>query len=438
MENLREKIIKKTATVNVFGLGYVGIPLAVEIAKSGFRVHGTDRNDWKTSALSDGRNPLSDLKEIDADALKRMVDEKRMTFSNKHNDNSDIKMISVQTPMFPDRRPNLTAAKGIAKIIGQDLQEGNLVINESTVAPGMTRKVIANVLEEGSGLKAGEDFYLVASPERIDPGNTTFTINKMPKVVGGMNKESLELGVAFYSNFIQKVVPVSSLEAAEATKMLENSYRALNIGFINEFAKYCDAAGINVVEVIDAASTKPVGFSKHYPGIGVGGSCIPKDPYYLISSGEEVGVQFTTLWNAVVSNESMPYYTFNLLKKASKENNVKLGNAKIVIFGVSYKGNVRDLRDSPAIILHNMLKREGISTYVFDPFFSDEELSDMNFTPFNPERESCDVVVIGCDHSQFTTFDYRKISGLRFIVDGKNILPKLHVPVIGIGAGNKS
>lgn len=437
MKDVKDKIKTKTALVNVFGMGYVGIPLAVEIAKSGFKVHGTDRNDWKIESLSKGNNPLTDLKEIDSASLKKLVADGRMTFSKEHNKNSDIKMFCVQTPMFADRRPNLSAVKDIAKIIGRDLEKGSLIINESTVAPGMTRKVIVQILEEESGLKAGEDFFLVASPERIDPGNTTYTINKMPKVIGGINKESLELGVAFYSNFIEKVVPVSSLENAEATKMLENSYRALNIGFINEFAKFCDAAGINVMEVVDAASTKPIGFHKHYPGIGVGGSCIPKDPYYLISAGEEAGVQFVTLFNSVVSNESMPYYTFNLLKKTSKEKNVKLDSAKIALFGIAYKGNVRDVRDSPAMILHNMLKREGISVKVYDPMFSDEELKGMQLIPFDPQKESADIVVIGCDHPQFKNFDYKKMSGIKFVIDGKNILSRLHVPVFGIGTGNK-
>ncbi len=437
MGSLKEIIASKSAKVNVFGMGYVGIPLAVEIAKSGFRVHGTDRNDWKTSALSSGKNPLFDLKEIDTAALKNAVDEGRMTFSKDYDKNSDVTMICVQTPMFPDRRPNLNAIKDIAKTVGKNLTKGSLVINESTVAPGMTRKLIANILEEESRMKAGEDFYLVASPERIDPGNITYTINKMPKVIGGINKDSLDLGVAFYSNFIQKVHPVSSLEAAEATKMLENSYRGLNIGFINEFAKFCDAIGINVVEVVNAASTKPIGFAKHYPGIGVGGSCIPKDPYYLISAGEEAGVQFTTLWNAMWSNESMPYYTFNILKKAAEANKVKLEDAKVVIFGIAYKGDVRDLRDSPAIVLYNMLKREGIKTYVFEPYFTDEELRGMGYETFNPDNGSCEIVIIGCDHSQFKDFDYKKVSGLKLIVDGKDILPKLHVPVVGIGTGNK-
>ncbi len=430
---LKDKIQNKSATVSIFGMGYVGIPLAVEIAKSGFKVHGIDRNDWKINALSIGKNPLIDLKEIDEGALKRLVDDGRMTFSKDADVKSDIKMICVQTPMFSDRRPNLSAIKDISKKMGTNLEKGNLVVNESTVAPGMTRKVIAHILEETSGMKAGEDFYLVASPERIDPGNINYTVDKMPKVVGGINKDSLELGVSFYSNFIEKVVPVSSIEVAEATKMLENSYRALNIGFINEFAKFCDATGINVVEVINAASTKPVGFEKHYPGIGVGGSCIPKDPYYLISAGEEAGTSFTILWNAVSANESMPYYTFNKLKEACRENNIKLENARIALFGIAYKGSVRDLRDSPALVLHNMLKREGIGVYVYDPMFSGEELKNMGLTQFNPDNEDCDIVIIGCDHPQFKAFDFKKLKGLKFILDGKNILPKLHVPVIGIG-----
>jgi UDP-N-acetyl-D-glucosamine dehydrogenase len=438
VKNLEEKIKNKTARVCVIGMGYVGLPLSILIAKSGFKTFGGEIDKKKIDTINSGRSPLSDLKEINEKDIENLIKTQQLIISEPERSsvNTDIKIICVQTPMFTDRRPDLTAVKSAAKIIGKTLEANDLVINESTVAPGMTKKVIGEILEEESGLKLGEEFYLVASPERIDPGNVTYTIDKIPKIIGGINKESTLLGKLFYSNFIKGVVEVSSLETAEATKMLENSYRALNIGFINEFAKFCDVNGINVLEVINAASTKPIAFQPHYPGIGVGGSCIPKDPYYLISAGEEVGVGFPTLLNATVSNESMPYYTFHVLKKLCNSNGIKMENAKITLFGISYKGNVRDLRDSPALVFHNILKREKLNVSVYDPFFSDEEIKNMEFVPFNPQEDECDIIIVGCDHSQFKTFDYKKIRGLKLIIDGKNVLPKLHIPVIGIGARN--
>lgn len=425
---LKRLISNKKARVAVFGLGYVGLPLSILIAESGFKTYGGDISEKKLDLLNNYQNPLPELNEIIPEKLKKVG-----YFNVKEElPDTEIKIICVPTPMFTDRRPDLSYIRSITKSIASILKKGDLVINESTVAPGMTRKVIGKILEEESGLMPGKDLYLVASPERIDPGNQIHKLKDTPKVVGGFDKESLKFGKLFYSKCIRKIIPVSSLEAAEATKMLENSYRALNIGFINEFAMFCRAAGIDVLEVISAASTK-WSFQPHYPGIGVGGPCIPKDPYYLISASEEAGVGLHTLWNAMLANERMPYFTFKLLEEACKNHSIKIKKAKIVIFGISYKGDVRDHRDSSALVLYNILEREGYNVSVFDPLFSEEELKNLGLKVLNPKNDQCDVAVIGCDHSYFKTMNYKNIKGLKLVIDGKNMLNKLHVPVIGIG-----
>ncbi|MEK6923584.1 MAG: nucleotide sugar dehydrogenase, partial [Nanoarchaeota archaeon] len=263
-----ESIIKlKEARVAVFGLGYVGLPLAVEIAKSGFTTIGADIDPKKLELLSAGINPLSDMT-LDQ-LFPRLVEKKIISFDSPENaaQKSDIKIICVPTPSR-NKSPDLTHVRSVAKYIGKHVKRGDLIINESTVGPGMTRKILCSVLESESGLTAGTDFFVVASPERIDPGNPISLLD-IPKVVGGITEESTRLAVLFYSSFIKKVVPVSSLDTAEMVKMLENSFRALNIGFANELAKFCDEVGIDIKEVIDAAATKPYGFMPHYPGIAV-------------------------------------------------------------------------------------------------------------------------------------------------------------------------
>jgi len=433
-KNLQILIESKQAKVCVMGVGYVGLPLSIIIAQTGYQVVCGEVSKEKIDLLNRGLNPLSELKEIDGNELERLVKDKRIVASNPSTAaaNTDIKIICVPTPMFSDKSPNLTNVKSAAKTIGESLKRGDLVVTESSVSPGMTRKVICKVLEENSGLTAGQDFHVVTSPERIDPGNSKHTIEKIPKIIGGIDGPSLSIGKSFYQKFIGKIVAVSSLEAAETTKMLENAYRALNIGFINEFAKFCDTSGIDIMEVVKAASTK-WSFQPHYPGIGVGGHCITKDPYYLISAAEEAGVELRTLRNALWSNESMPHYVFNLLKKGCEEIGLELKTAKVALFGIAYKGDTRDIRNSPALIFQNILESQEIATYVYDPLFTEKELKGMRFKPFNPETEYCDIVVIGCDHSQFKTFDFNQIKSLKFIIDGRNILPKQDIPVTGIG-----
>jgi len=424
----------QSARVCILGVGYVGLPLSIIIARAGYKVFCGDINEEKVSLLNRGLNPLSELKEIDGNELERLVEEKWITTSDPETaaTNTDIKIICVPTPMSSDKKTDLTSIKAAAKTIGKSLRKGDLVIAESSVGPGMTRKVICKVLEENSGLTAGQDFHVVASPERVDPSNTVYTVETIPKIIGGINDSSVNTGKSFYQKFVERIITVSSLEAAEATKMLENAYRALNIGFINEFAKFCDTIGIDIMEVVRAASTK-WSFQPHYPGIGVGGHCITKDPYYLISAAEEAGVELRTLRNALWSNESMPHYVFNLLKKDCDEMGLKLKTAKVALFGIAYKGDTRDTRNSPALIFHNILGKHGIATYVYDPLFTETELKDMGLKVFNPKNPQCDIVVIGCDHPEFKTFDFNQIKSLKLIIDGRNILPKQDVPVTGVG-----
>jgi|SRR5208282_3333931 len=423
--------------VCVIGLGYVGLSLAYGAARAGFHVVGFDTSIEKINSLKAGRNPLEHLVDVPHSEIKSLVDAGSLEVSQDTRVGADarVKIICVPTPMFIDRRPDLSMIKEASSMIGQSLSEGNIVASESTVAPGMTRNIIGRILEKKSGLVAGRDFALVASPERIDPGNASLSMSEIPKVIGGIDRNSAEVARQLYSHFVKQLVLVSSLEAAEATKMLENSYRALNLGFANEFARFCDAIGIDVLEVISAAGTK-WSFHPHYPGIGVGGPCIPKDPYYLISAGEESGTPFNTLWNAMLSNERMPYFTYGLLKEACAFIKKDVIETRVAVFGLSYKGGVKDFRDSSSIVFSRILERDGIKNVrIYDPMFSREEIEHLEMTSFDPVHESCDIIVIGTNHPQFENYPYEKVGSLKAIVDGRNILVGRHlnVPVFGVG-----
>ena len=286
-KNLQSMIEDKKARVCIMGVGYIGLPLSIIIARAGYKVFCGDINEGRINLLGSGLSPLPELKEINGNEFRCLVKEGQIVASDPETAaiNTDIKIICVPTPLLPEKTPDLTCIKSASKTIGKSLKRYDLVIIESSISPGTTRNIVCKTLEENSGLKAGQDFFVVTSPERVDLGNFEHTIETIPKIIGGINDLSASIGKSFFQKCIKETIIVSSLEVAEATKMLENAYRALNIGFINEFAKFCDSSGIDVMEVIRAASTK-WSFQAHYPGIGVGGHCITKDPYYLISAAE--------------------------------------------------------------------------------------------------------------------------------------------------------
>ena len=431
------KDVAPADSVCVIGLGYVGLSIAYEAARAGFHVVGIDTSAEKINNLKEGRNPLEHLVGLSHSEVNALVTSGRLeAFQDmRRGAEARVKIICVPTPMFIDRRPDLSMIREATSQLGQSLRAGDIIINESTVAPGMTRNIVGRTLERESDLIAGRDFALVASPERIDPGNTSLTLSDIPKVIGGVDPESVELARQFYSHFVKQLFLVSSMEAAEATKMLENAYRALNVGFANEFGRFCDAIGLDVLEVINGAATK-WSFHPHYPGIGVGGPCVPKDPYYLISAGEEAGTPFNSLWNAMLSNERMPYFAYGLLKRACAYIKKEAIETRVAIFGLSYKGGVKDHRDSPSLVFSHILERDGINNVeVYDPFFSNEEVERLGLKPFDPVHGSCEILVIATNHPQFENYEYERVSNLKAIVDGRNVLAgkRLSIPVLGIG-----
>lgn len=437
-EELKRKVKGKTALVAVYGMGYVGLPLLAYITKAGYCAVGIDVSEEKIRKLRAGANPLPDLPEVDIAHLKRASGNKTVSFEKPGGfaAKPDVFIICVPTPMDDNKQPDLRALKSASASIGSAIAKGSLVINESTVSPGMTRKVIGKIIEERSGLAINKGFLLAASPERVDPGNTTMTLEKIPKLIGGASPEATEITAALYSSFLAKTVELSSPEAAEAAKVLENSYRALNIGFINEFAKYCDIVGLDVMEIINAAKTK-WSFQAHYPSIGVGGHCIPKDPQYLIASGNEVSASFSTLQSALATNEGMPYYTYYRMAKASNELGIDLSKTKICVLGLSYKENTRDLRDSPALVFANYLKREGFDICVHDPLFSDPEIEGLGFVPLSKtDAAKVGVAAVGCFHNKIKEA-FPAFINLRLIIDGKNAIMSKKVPVFGIGRSSK-
>ena len=339
--------------VAVIGLGYVGLPLSVVIASKGYKVVGFDSNEIKVSAINKGISPIEDL---ESNQLQSQVEAGNFVATTRFEDlaESDVYLICVPTPLLSEFKPDLSYVEKAAKTISRTLKPGALVILESTVEPGTSRNFLLPILERESGINSDE-FYLVFSPERIDPSNKNWNIKTTPKIVAGFTQESSGLAVSFYSTFIDRVVVCDSLEAAELAKLLENTFRFINISFINEFSITCRKLGVDVNQVIEAAATKPYGFMPFYPSIGVGGHCIPVDPLYLSNRSASVGAptRFIDLANSV--NQETPLYFADLARE-------KLGvltGKKILVIGISYKPNIADTRESPALKLIDKLKSLG-------------------------------------------------------------------------------
>ena len=362
---LERKLRERTARVGVVGLGYAGLPMAVEIARAGFAVTGIDVNRNRVAAVNAGLSPVSDVDDV---TLRELVDAERLGASDDYEvlRELDAVIICVPTPLTDDKQPDLRYVEAATRDIAARLHPGMLVALQSTCSPGTTREVLLPTLEE-SGLTVGEDYFLVFAPERIDPGNARFTVRNTPKLIGGVTPRCSELAADLYRSFIDEVVSVSAPEVAEMSKLVENTFRFINISFINEMAQLCDRIGISVWEVVNAASTKPFAFMPHYPSAGVGGHCIPIVPFYLESVAQRHGLIAEMILAAGRTNDRMPGFTVEKLKRLLAERGTNVSRLRVLLLGVTYKKDVADLRESAALEVLRYLRAEGHEVVYHDP-----------------------------------------------------------------------
>lgn len=426
-EALLKKINEKTIKVGVVGLGYVGLPLAVEKAKAGYTTIGFDVQQEKVDLVNSGNNYIGDV--VDSD-LKKLVEEKKLTATTDFGFVKDVDFVAicVPTPLDSHQQPDISYVKSSAEQIARYMTKGTMVVLESTTYPGTTEELLRPILEEGSGLKCGEDFYLGFSPERVDPGNKEFKTKNTPKVVGAIGKDATEVIATMYRSVLEgDVFEVSSPAIAEMEKILENTYRNINIGLANEMAILCDKMGINYWEVVDAASSKPYGFQPFYPGPGLGGHCIPLDPYYLSWKAREYGFHTSMIESSMMVNDKMPEYCVERASKILNKHGKALSTSKVLVLGVAYKQDIDDYRESPAIDVIDILKETGAHVEFFDPYISEfkhegkiyKGLSDIDANTV----KSYDLVMITASHSNV---DYEMINkSAKAIFDTKNAMKNI-------------
>jgi UDP-N-acetyl-D-glucosamine dehydrogenase len=412
---LKEKIANKTATIGIMGLGYVGLPLAIAFAKAGFKVIGYDTQSKKVNLISKGQSYINDITNKE---LASVVSPKHFQATSIAGElgKTDVICICVPTPLTKTREPDLSHVNQASRTLSRNMKKGQLVILESTTYPGTTRELVLPALEK-SGLKAGMDFHLAYSPERVDPGNKKYGIKNTPKVVGGIDKESKELAGLLYSQIANKVVPVSTMEVAEMTKIFENTFRHVNIALVNEIAQLCEKMGISVWEVIDTAGTKPFGYMPFYPGPGVGGHCIPLDPNYLASKAKEYNFSTRFIELAGEINTRMPEYVVTRIAEAMKSEGKNLKGSKVLVLGVSYKKDIADTRESPSLELVKLLKKKGTIIKYNDPFIPAITLGKetLESTELNEENLIwADCTVIATPHKSYDIKSIVKASKLVF------------------------
>jgi UDP-N-acetyl-D-glucosamine dehydrogenase len=418
--SLKEKIRERKARIGVIGLGYVGLPLAVEFAKHGFDVTGFDVDQSKVAEINAGRSYILDVKAQDVEESVNAGRLRATTDLSKLKDMDAID-ICVPTPLRKTKDPDLSYVVQAVDSVKAHLKAGQLVILESTTYPGTTDEVVQPALEEG-GLKAGEDFHLAFSPERVDPGNESYSTKTIPKVVGGVNKASTELAADLYGSIIDNVVQVSSTRVAEMVKLLENTFRAVNIGMVNEIALMSHRMNIDVWEVIDAAGTKPFGFMPFYPGPGLGGHCIPIDPFYLSWKARQSGFECRFIELAGHVNSSMPAYVVERVGEALNTVKKAVNGSKVHLFGVAYKKDVTDMRESPALDILELLHHRGATVSYTDPYVPRLEHGDLKLcsVPEDKAGQGVDCAVICTNHR---VFDYPAIvKRFPLVVDTRNAL----------------
>jgi UDP-N-acetyl-D-glucosamine dehydrogenase len=438
---LRERLRSRKARTGVIGLGYVGLPLAVELGKAGFTVVGIDLDTRKIDAVQAGSSYIPDVPSTDVAAL---VAQGRLQATNDFASVAELDTINicVPTPLRKTKDPDLSYIVAATEKIAEFLKPGTLVILESTTYPGTTDEVVQPILERG-GLRAGVDFFLAFSPERVDPGNPTFTTHNVPKVVGGLTPVCSALAADLYSAAIETIVPVSSTRVAEMVKLLENTFRAVNIGLVNELALMCDRLGIDVWEVVAAAATKPFGFMPFYPGPGLGGHCIPIDPFYLSWKVRQTGFEPRFIELAGHINGNMPHYVVDKVADALNSRKKSINGSKVLIAGIAYKRDIDDMRESPALDVMSLLHQKGAVVQFADPWVprlhaaewqGGIELQAVEMTSDLLGRVDC--VVITTDHKMF---DYARIvRDADVIVDTRNAIKGSHPNVFKLGAANRA
>lgn len=426
-QQILKKILSKDVVVGVVGLGYVGLPLAVEKAKAGFRTIGFDIQSDKVDLVNQGHNYIGDV--VDKE-LKELVQTGRLSATTDFSLVKEVDFIAicVPTPLDIHQEPDISYVRSSAETVAKFLKKNTMVVLESTTYPGTTEELIKPILEKGSGLQCGKDFYLGFSPERVDPGNLIYKTKNTPKVVGGVGKDATEVIAAMYRAVLDgDVVEVSSPAIAEMEKILENTYRNINIGLINELARLCHEMKISVWEVIEAAKSKPYGFQAFYPGPGLGGHCIPLDPYYLTWKAREFGFHTTLIENSMVINDGQPAYCVNRAMHILNRKKKSINGAKVLVLGVAYKQDIDDYRESPAIHVIDELKKVGAAVDYYDPWISKYQKHGQIFyglDKISPEIiAQYDLVMITTAH---TNVDYLMIQkNAQMIFDTKNVMKNI-------------
>lgn len=434
---LLNKIADRKIVAGIVGLGYVGLPLAVEKAKAGFRTIGFDLQDKKVEMVNAGHNYIGDV--VDED-LAKLAKSKKLSATTDFSFIKDVDFIAicVPTPLDEHQEPDISYVRDSVIAVSKYLTKGTMVVLESTTYPGTTEELIKPLLEEGSGLECGKDFYLGFSPERVDPGNKLYHTKNTPKVVGAIGEDAAEVIAAMYRAVLDgEIYTVSCPAVAEMEKILENTYRNINIGLVNELGRLCKAMGISIWEVIDAAKTKPYGFQAFYPGPGLGGHCIPLDPYYLTWKAREFNFHTTLIENSMVINDSQPAYCVDRAMHILNEHKKAINGAKVLVLGVAYKQDIDDYRESPAIRVIKELKKVGAKLSYFDPWVP--EFTNMygesgkSLAALTPEViAEFDLVIVTCAH---TNVDYAMVqANAKAIFDTKNamknICPRNNIEVL--------
>ena len=423
--NLIEKIDARSARVGVIGLGYVGLPLAMEFVKAGYKVTGIDIDENKINSLNDGKNYINDVNDGNLkNAVKKGLLKGTSDFSIVQN--LDAISICVPTPLNREKNPDISYIVSVMDKIKNYLHSDMIVILESTTYPGSTRELILPYIEDDN-LVLGKNICLCFSPERIDPGNKTYNTSNTPKIIGGLTQKCSETGKKLYSTIINQVIIVSSPETAEMVKLLENTFRAINIGLANEVAIMCEKLGVNAWEVIDAAATKPFGFMKFTPGPGLGGHCIPIDPYYLSWKLKTLDYDARFIKLAGEINTQMPKHVVDLISFGLNKNRKSLSGSKILIIGVSYKKDINDCRESPALDIIELLDKNGSDVNYYDPFVPDLSYNNINLKSLKIldafKIKSFDACAIITDHSKI---EYNIISqNSNLVIDTRNVFPNI-------------